>query len=204
MTARIYGHHAVCEKVRPGDAGEPGPVPHLPPLTATWILMVVFLQGCCICSKTELCLPWTESCPALAFRQGQSQFCPVAASQQEQPGESLPETCYLIWAQNFPEFSNGLEQVPDTLWCTWPSGSAAAKPPVGQAWWNVMQLGPGYISWHLPVPWWLLIRTLPITLSCLSWDSAVTRVEILSQPLFSGQAQLHFLWPYQTLCFQNC
>lgn len=21
---------------------------------------------------------------------------------------------------------------------------------------------------------------------------------------FSGQAQLHFLWPYQALCFQNC
>lgn len=23
------------------------------------------------------------------------------------------------------------------------------------------------------------------------------------QPLCSGQAQLHFLWPYQTLCFEN-
>ena len=66
--------------------------------------MVVFLQGCCICSKTELCLPWTESCPAFAFQQGQSQFCAVAASQEEQPGESLPKTCYIIWAQNFPEF----------------------------------------------------------------------------------------------------
>lgn len=48
-------------------------------------------------------------------------------------------------------------------------------------------------------------QAISATLSYMSGVLVAVRVERLSPALFfSGQAQPHFLWPYQTLCFQNC
>lgn len=64
------------------------------------------------------------------------------------------------------------------------------------------------ISRHLSIPQWSVFGMLflpPCHLNGLSQVSMAVHVESLSPVLFfSGQAQLHFLWPYQTLCFQNC
>lgn len=64
---------------------------------------------------------------------------------------------------------------------------------------------PTYTSPNLPSPWWsIIVMLFSDTLSHLSGDSMALHVESLSPALLSGQDQLHFLWSYQPLCFQNC
>lgn len=67
--------------------------------------MLIFLQNC----MTELSLPRTECWPALRFQQGQKDSFVLwqRARKDRQPGESLPETCCILWTLNFPEFSSG-------------------------------------------------------------------------------------------------
>lgn len=55
---------------------------------ATWILMVIFLQGCWVYKMTELCLPWTWGCPLLRSFQ-QSLGVKLWHCGQKASGESL-------------------------------------------------------------------------------------------------------------------
>jgi hypothetical protein len=70
------------------------------------VLMVIFLQDCCIYSMTELCLPWTERRPALRSQQGwKDSFVLWQRASKDSLGN--PRTCCVIWTSNFPEFSRG-------------------------------------------------------------------------------------------------
>lgn len=65
----------------------------------------------------------------------------------------------------------------------------------------------GCISQHLPIPQWSVVGMLfppPCHLNGLSGVSVAECGEPVPSPFFSGQVRLHFLWPYQTPCFQNC
>ena len=89
-----------------------------------------------------------------------------------------------------------------------PSGSGVTMLPGQQDRWNVARL----LLWlHFPTPpyptiighWHALSATL--SFQWLVWGLSGSECGApVPNPFFSGQVWLHFLWPYQTPCFQNC
>lgn len=136
----------------------------------------------------------------------------------------MDKKCFIIWALSLTEFSSGLaglshsqSSMHSQAWtCSeWAPDSQGCMQPLRVR-------GP---PCHQPVrAGGVLHSCTPVTFPNTSWshddrslacyfcrvviivcglDGCACR-GLLSNPFFSGQAQLHFLWPYQTLCFQNC
>lgn len=182
---------------------------------------------------TELCLPWTWGCPLLrSFQQSlgvKLWHCGQKASGESLREKNLMDKKGLIfWSLSLTELCSDLASFShsDASLCVpkpelilngvripsaagSPSGSGATVPSISGGRWNIAQLHPWL---HFPTPSYPMMlshwQAISATLSYLSGFLVAVRVERLSPVLFffffpSGQAQLHFLWCYQTLCFQN-